>query len=179
MRIIGLVMLFCRIRHLPRYAPRCYGSLRPREGQLQREAGRIPTRTGAARTGQGVGYFIQEKGSDALGVTTMIGLDGTWVGANKNSSYFGASVEPGEINVCANVQSHRGHPVSLVHFTAEVGKVYYSMRESFTEKQPTRIVFCCGRQRPGQVSDCLLSAERFNSQEVTYVLWMRGGISVI
>src|ERR1017187_247941 len=27
-----------------------------------------------------------------------------------------------------------------------------------------------GRQRPGQIPDCLLSAERFNSQKVTYVL---------
>jgi hypothetical protein len=70
-------------------------------------------------------YFIQEKGSDALGVTTMIGLDGTWVGANKNSSYFGVSVESGEHHVCANVESHRGHRVGLVHFTAEAGKVYY------------------------------------------------------
>jgi hypothetical protein len=35
------------------------------------------------------------------------------------------SVEPGERHVCANVQSYRGHPVGLVHFTAEAGKVYY------------------------------------------------------
>jgi hypothetical protein len=70
-------------------------------------------------------YFIQEKGPDAFGVTTQIGLDGTWVGANKNSSYFAVSVEPGEHHVCANVQSFRGHPVGLVHFTAEAGKVYY------------------------------------------------------
>ena len=70
-------------------------------------------------------YFIQEKSADTFGVTTQIGLDGTWVGANKNSSYFAVSVEPGEHHVCANVQSFRGHPVGLVHFTAEAGKVYY------------------------------------------------------
>jgi len=70
-------------------------------------------------------YFIEEKGADALGVTTKIGLDGTWVGANKNSSYFAVSVEPGEHHVCANVQSRRGHPVGLGHFTAEAGRVYY------------------------------------------------------
>ena len=75
--------------------------------------------------GKALVYFIQEKGGDALGVTTNIGLDGAWVGANKNSSYFAASVVPGEHHVCANVQSHRGHPVGLVHFTAEAGKVYY------------------------------------------------------
>jgi hypothetical protein len=47
------------------------------------------------------------------------------VGANKNSSYFAVSVGPGEHHVCASVQSNRGHPLGLVHFTAEAGKVYY------------------------------------------------------
>jgi len=75
--------------------------------------------------GKALVYFIQEKGSDALAVTTKIGIDGAWVGANKNSSYFAVSVEPGVHHVCANVQSFRGHPVGLVHFTAEAGNVYY------------------------------------------------------
>jgi uncharacterized protein DUF2846 len=75
--------------------------------------------------GKALVYFIQEKGSDTFAVTTKVGLDGAWVGANKNSSYFAVSVEPGEHHVCANVQSFRGHPVGFVHFTAEAGKVYY------------------------------------------------------
>jgi hypothetical protein len=76
-------------------------------------------------SGKALVYFIQEKGSDSFAVTTKIGIDGAWVGANKNSSYFAASVEPGEHHVCANVQSFRGHPVELAHFTAEAGQVYY------------------------------------------------------
>lgn len=75
--------------------------------------------------GKALVYFIQEKGSDVFAVTTKIGIDGAWVGANKNSSYFAVSVDPGEHHGCANVQSFRGHPVGLVHFTAETGKVYY------------------------------------------------------
>jgi hypothetical protein len=75
--------------------------------------------------GKALVYFIQEKGADAFAVTTKIGIDGAWVGANKNSSYFAVPVEAGEHHVCANVQSYRGHPVGLVHFTAEAGKVYY------------------------------------------------------
>ena len=75
--------------------------------------------------GRALVYFIQEKGSDTFDVTTKIGIDGAWVGANKNSSYFAVSVDPGEHHVCANVQSFRGHPLGLVHFTAEAGKVYY------------------------------------------------------
>jgi len=75
--------------------------------------------------GKALVYFIQEKAADSFGVTTQIGLDGTWVGANKNSSYFAVSVDPGEHHVCANVQSFRGHRMGLVHFTAQVGMVYY------------------------------------------------------
>jgi hypothetical protein len=75
--------------------------------------------------GKALAYFLQEKGTDAFAVTTKIGIDGAWVGANKNSSYFAVSVDPGEHHVCANVQSFRGHRVGLVHFTAETGKVYY------------------------------------------------------
>jgi len=70
-------------------------------------------------------YFIQEKGADTFAATTRFGLDGAWVGANKNNSYFTVSVEPGEHHVCANVQSFRGHLLGLVHFTAEAGKIYY------------------------------------------------------
>jgi hypothetical protein len=75
--------------------------------------------------GKALVYFIEEKGTDAFAVTTEIGIDGAWVGANKNSSYFASSVVPGEHHVCANVQSYRGHPVGLLHFTAEAGKIYY------------------------------------------------------
>jgi hypothetical protein len=87
-------------------------------------------------------YFIQEKGADAFSVTTKIGVDGTWVGANKNSSYFAVSVEPGEHHVCANVQSFRGHPVGLVHFTAELGRVYYfNTRIVYGEEEAVTLFF--------------------------------------
>ena len=70
-------------------------------------------------------YFIQQKAADTFAVTTEIALDGAWVGANKNSSYFAVSVVPGEHHVCVSVQSFRGHPLGFVHFTAEAGRVYY------------------------------------------------------
>jgi hypothetical protein len=75
--------------------------------------------------GKALVYFTQEKGSDAFGVTTRIGMDGKWVGANKNSSSFALSVEPGDHHVCADVRSFRGNPLGLLHFTAEAGKSYY------------------------------------------------------
>ena len=112
--------------------------------------------------GKALVYFIQEKGS-ASSPRTRVGIDGAWVGANKNSSYFAVSVEPGEHHVCANVQSLRGIPgvrVGLVHFTAEAGKVYYFDARVVYGEARFVLVSWRGRQRRGQVSDCDLSAER-------------------
>jgi Protein of unknown function (DUF2846) len=85
--------------------------------------------------GKALIYFIQEKGSDTFAVTTGIGLDGAWAGANKNSSYFAVSAEPGEHHVCASMRSFRGHAIGLAHFTAEAGSVYYfSARVTYGEE---------------------------------------------
>ncbi len=60
---------------------------------------------------------------------TRIGLDGTWVGANKGNSYFYLVVDPGEHHLCANWQSFVGfgahHQSAAAHFTAEAGQSYY------------------------------------------------------
>src|SRR5450755_2944540 len=89
-------------------------------------------------SGKALVYFIQDIGAmNCLGacLTTRIGLDGTWVGANQHNSYFSVSVEPGEHHVCASPQSHfvssttsekyASIRLALAHFTAEAGKAYY------------------------------------------------------
>jgi len=86
----------------------------------------LPPEPGKARV-----YFIQDLGFvRCLGdcITTKIGLDGTWIGANRQSSYFSVSVDAGEHHLCVNPQSHFASAtryVALAHFTAEAGKVYY------------------------------------------------------
>ena len=125
MKFIGLFMLFAvsafaQVR--PAVAPAACG---PENINFNVKLDQSQHALAQPEPGKAWVYFIQEKGADTFGVTTQIGLDGTWVGANKNSSYFAASVEPGEHHVCANMQSFRGHRVGLVHFTAEAGKVYY------------------------------------------------------
>lgn len=90
-------------------------------------------------------YFIQDVGVvHCLGacLTTKIGLDGAWVGADERNSYFSVSVDPGEHHVCANRQSHFAYisqMVALVHFTAEAGKVYYFRTRSFGDKNQVLI----------------------------------------
>ena len=96
-------------------------------------------------------YFIQDIGAvNCIGgcMTTRIGLDGAWVGANQHNSYFSMSVEPGEHHVCASPQSrllpkasakYAGILLALTHFTAEAGKVYYFRMRSFGD--PSQMIF--------------------------------------
>jgi hypothetical protein len=61
-------------------------------------------------------------------VTVRIGLDGAWIGATEDKSYFAFSVGPGEHHLCANWQSALGSLNKLVNMTsfiAESGTVYY------------------------------------------------------
>jgi YHS domain-containing protein len=61
-------------------------------------------------------------------VTTRVGLDGTWIGANHGKSYFFFSVDPGDHRLCANWQSKikvYSRQSAAASFVAEAGKVYY------------------------------------------------------
>jgi len=75
-------------------------------------------------------YFVQDFGQTQCfghcGVTVRMGLNGAWVGANQDNSYFSVSVDPGEHHLCATPQAWNvKRLVGLAHFTAEAGKIYY------------------------------------------------------
>lgn len=100
--------------------------------------------TGQAESGKALVYFVQDIGrASCVGgcVTTRVGLDGSWIGANQHNSYFSMMVDPGEHHLCANPQSHfaAGRPIALVHFTAEAGKVYYFRTRAFGNE--TQLLF--------------------------------------
>ena len=60
--------------------------------------------------------------------TLRVGLDGSWVGANKGDSYISFPVDPGEHHLCTNWQSHWkrfSKQAGFAGFTAEPGKLYY------------------------------------------------------
>jgi hypothetical protein len=77
--------------------------------------------------------FIETADRNALPVTTRAALDGTWLGANKDNSYFEATISPGEHHVCADWTLARRYikdqPAFDV-FTAEPGKVTTFRSES-------------------------------------------------
>lgn len=93
--------------------------------------------------GKALVYFIQDIGLvRCLGacITTNIGIDGAWVGADQHNSYFFVSLAPGEHHLCANRQSHfeEFHQmIALAHFTAEAGKTYYFRTRTFGDKYQT------------------------------------------
>jgi hypothetical protein len=78
--------------------------------------------------GKALIYFVQDAGEGGTLAypTTKIGIDGTWVGANKKNSYFVVAIAPGEHHLCAAIQSSfaSGMP-EFAHLAVEAGKVYY------------------------------------------------------
>jgi hypothetical protein len=76
-------------------------------------------------------YIIQDEQTVGLcitcAITTRIGLDGSWIGANNGRSYFFFAVDAGQHHLCANWQSSYGgvsRLIGLIGFTAEAGKTY-------------------------------------------------------
>jgi hypothetical protein len=77
-------------------------------------------------------YVFEEEKTDVgfkIGaVTTRVGLDGAWAGANHGQSYFYFPVDPGDHRLCTAWQSSLQRLSKLgaaTSFTAEAGKVYY------------------------------------------------------
>ena len=84
-------------------------------------------------------YFVQDFGQTQCfghcGITVRMGLNGSWVGANEDNSYFSILVDPGEHHLCATPQSwNLKRLVGLAHFTAEPGKTYYFRTRLFGEQ---------------------------------------------
>jgi len=70
--------------------------------------------------------------------TVRFGLDGGWLGADRGSSYFFKSIEPGVHHLCASWQSARKRlkkNVDLTSFTAEAGKTYFFQAEVNVESE--------------------------------------------
>jgi len=121
MRIIGLVMLFA-VSAFAQVTPAVTAACGPEKVSFNVKLDKTQHALAQPEPGKALVYFIQETGSG------QIGLDGAWVGATQNKSYFAVSVAAGEHHVCADVHTPTGIPgvpLGFLHFTAEAGKVYY------------------------------------------------------
>ena len=87
--------------------------------------------TPLAQDGKALVYVVEvfeKPGNQLAKPTTKVGLDGTWVGANKSNSYFFFPVETGDHHLCVAWQSALktySKKVGLTNFSAEPGKAYY------------------------------------------------------
>ncbi len=73
--------------------------------------------------------FVQRLGEACIGCSiTRVGLDGTWIGANKGSSFFSVTTAPGEHHVCAFWEAPLAkieNRIGLTDFEAIAGQIYY------------------------------------------------------
>jgi len=73
-------------------------------------------------------YVIEIVGTNEAGVTTRVGVDGNWVGANTGKGYISFEVDPGVHNICADWQSvlkARQQDGDAMAMRAEEGRTYY------------------------------------------------------
>jgi hypothetical protein len=91
--------------------------------------------------GKALVYVIQDMGPGVCPwgcITTRVGLDGAWVGANSRNSYLSFSVGAGEHHLCVERQSSvevLAHMIGLAHFTAEAGKTYYFRTRTISSRE--------------------------------------------
>jgi hypothetical protein len=81
-------------------------------------------------SGKAVVYIAQDfpGGKTVVGFTTRVGVDGAWVGANRNRSYFGFMIDPGVRHLCVSGQWSRStspQAIALHSLEAKAGETYY------------------------------------------------------
>jgi len=73
-------------------------------------------------------YVIEIVGANNAGVTTRVGVDGIWMGANTGRGYASFEVDPGNHNICADwqsIQKTRQQDGGAMVMRAEAGRTYY------------------------------------------------------
>jgi hypothetical protein len=73
--------------------------------------------------------FVQRLGESCIGCSvSRVGLDGTWIGANKGASFFSVTTAPGDHHVCALWEAPLAkveNRIGLTDFEALAGQIYY------------------------------------------------------
>jgi hypothetical protein len=73
--------------------------------------------------------FVQRLVESCIGCSvTRVGLDGTWIGANKGASFFPVTTAPGEHHVCAFWEAPGArieNKIGLTELEALAGQIYY------------------------------------------------------
>src|SRR5450755_4292503 len=105
----------------------------PNQAQFEVKTNKKQHPTGQPEAGKALVYIFADEDEDNAGfriggLTSRVGLDGGWVGANDWKSYFFFPVDAGEHRLCTSQQSvlkSRTKKSAAASFTAEAGTVYY------------------------------------------------------
>ena len=103
------------------------GGCGPDEGQYDVSTNKKDHPVSQPDPGKALIYVIEDI---ERGPTMRVGLDGSWIGANKGKSYFFFPVDPGDHHLCTKWQSNVFKKTaerigSATALKAEAGKVYY------------------------------------------------------
>ena len=97
--------------------------------QFKVKTDKKPPVPGSPETGKAQIIFVEAvKGPFGTAPVARFGVDGAWVGADRGTSYFVVSVDPGEHQLCASRQSaarSERQDVGKATLHAEAGQVYY------------------------------------------------------
>jgi hypothetical protein len=105
----------------------------PNEVQFDVRTDKHQHPAGTPEAGKALVYVFADTALDNVslhvgGLTTRVGLDGAWVGANNYKSYFFFAADPGDHRLCTSQQSKiesRTKTSAAASLTTEAGKVYY------------------------------------------------------
>lgn len=103
----------------------------PGDARFEVTTGKNQNPPSKADTGKALVYFLQDDTNfnSRPRPSTLLGLDGQWIGATNGNSYFYFTVDPGEHHLCTNWQGFsflgKTRTAGALRFTAEAGGVYY------------------------------------------------------
>lgn len=129
MKLAGLLclgMVVAAVQPLWAQAPQACGAEKQDfEVKLDGAQHAIP----AAESGKALLVFVQDTGRPGVGAPALlarVGVDGSWVGALKNESWFSIAVEPGIRHLCVLNQPRISSKVTeLLQLRVEPGRTYY------------------------------------------------------
>jgi len=93
--------------------------------------------------GKAMVYVVEEQNLEAWRAqTTRVGMDGTWLGANRGNTYLFFSVDPGEHHFCVDWTSSGspGRLISLASLIAERARSIICEREPMAAATPFRLL---------------------------------------
>ena len=139
------------------------GGCGPTETQFDVKTNNKQHPVAPADAGKAIVYVFEDM---EHGPTMRVGLDGSWIGANKGKSYFYFSVEPGDHQVCTNWQSGTFKKTAMrigsaMTLKAEAGKVYYLRTQVYERSEQDHNV----KLEPVETAEAqfLISASAFST----------------